>query len=305
MPLHRFDPDRMKQKLIILIVLLVVIAGAYVFFISQMPHADAATEPVPLHAGATQWDSLSAMNYDSLRAKIVNEYPNARPGKWGEFVRGVDEDIDTNAKIIAFTFDACGTKYGDEYNAGLIRFLRREQIPATLFITGLWMDANPDTFRVLAHDTLFEIENHGLEHRPCSVCGETEYGIKGTLSVGQAVDEVERNNRKLMKVTGRRPIFFRSSTAFCDEECVKVAGQLGITIISYDILSGDAVEGTSAKEIANNILSNARDGAIVIMHMNHPKWNALPALQIAIPELRKRGFQFVRLAQHRLKGKYS
>jgi hypothetical protein len=59
----------MKQKLTLLNLLFTVIAGAYVFFTSKMPHADAATEPVPLQEGATPWDSLSAMNYDSLIIK--------------------------------------------------------------------------------------------------------------------------------------------------------------------------------------------------------------------------------------------
>jgi peptidoglycan/xylan/chitin deacetylase (PgdA/CDA1 family) len=291
----------MNKRVLLLLCLFIGIAASYILFTSRMPSAkasEAAAAPV------AQIDTLSSIPYDSLRAKIVGEYPNARPGKWGEFVKGVDEDIDTNGKIIALTFDACGTKYGNEYNAALIHYLRTEHLPATLFITGLWIDANPDTFRALARDTLFEIENHGLEHRPCAVCGETEYGIRGTLNVGEAVDEIELNNRKIKKVTGRRPVFFRSATAFCDEECVKVAGQLGITIISYDILSGDAVPNTPAKEIADNIIRNARDGAIVIMHMNHPKSHILDALRIAIPELRRRGFQFVKLEHHRLKGRY-
>ena len=291
----------MKLKLLLLGLMLVITAGVYVFFTSRMPAVEAApSEAAPLRVD----DTLSWIDYATLKAKIVAEYPNARPGKWGEFVKGVDEDIDTKSKIIALTFDACGTKLGNGYNSALIDYLRHEHIPATLFVTGLWMDANPDTFAALAHDTLFEIENHGLRHRPCAVCGETEYGIKGTLNVAEAIDEIELNNRKIKKVTGRRPIFFRSPTAFCDEECVKVAGQLGITIISYDILSGDAVAFTPAKEIASNILSHARDGAIVIMHMNHPQWYTLDALRIAIPELRKRGFQFVKLEHHRLKGRY-
>jgi peptidoglycan/xylan/chitin deacetylase (PgdA/CDA1 family) len=249
-------------------------------------------------------DTLSAMNYKVLREKIMRDYAGARPGKWGEFVRGVDEDIDTNSKIMALTFDACGTKYGNGYNAALIGFLRSEHIPATLFMTGLWIDANPGTFRDLAGDSLFEIENHGLEHHPCSVCGETEYGIKGTLDVGQAVDEIELNNRKIKTLTGRRPVFFRSATAFCDEECVKVAGQLGNTIISYDILPGDASISAPAKALAENLLHNARDGAIVLMHMNHPSSHILEALRMAIPELRKQGYGFVRLEHHRLKGRY-
>ncbi len=270
-----------------------------------MPHTDASPEVLQsATAHPTYTDTIASMDYDSLRVKIISEFPNARPGRWGEFVRGVDEDIDTNVKILALTFDACGTKYGDGYNKRLVAYLRQEQLPATIFVTGLWIDANPDTFASLASDTLFEIENHGLEHRPCSVCGETEYGIKGTLNVGDAVDEIERNNRKITKLTGRRPVFFRSSTAFCDEECAKVAGQLSTTIISYDILSGDAVPHTPAREIADNILHDARDGAIVIMHVNHPESYTLEALQIAIPELRRRGFSFVRLMHHRLKGRY-
>lgn len=290
----------MKLRFLFLLGILAVTAGCYVLFTSRMPAAEAAEESLP----ATEGDTLSSVPYATLRRRIVDEYPNARPGKWGEFVKGVDEDIDTNSKIIALTFDACGTKYGNGYNADLIRFLHEENLPATLFFTGLWIDANKDTFRTLAHDTLFEIENHGLKHRPCAACGETVYGIKGTLNVGEAVDEIELNNRKIKQYTGRRPVFFRSATAFCDEECVKVAGQLGITIISYDILSGDAVPFTPAREIADNILKNARDGAIVIMHMNHPQWYTLQALKIAIPELRKRGFQFVKLEHHRLKGRY-
>jgi peptidoglycan/xylan/chitin deacetylase (PgdA/CDA1 family) len=62
-------------------------------------------------------------------------------------------------------------------------------------------------FKQLIKDTLFEIENHGLKHRPCGTVGETEYDIKGTLNVGQAVDEIELNNRKIKNITGKRPKF--------------------------------------------------------------------------------------------------
>jgi peptidoglycan/xylan/chitin deacetylase (PgdA/CDA1 family) len=247
-------------------------------------------------------DTLSNVNYGQLKSKIITEYAHAKPGKWGEFVQGVNEDIVTNTKIMAFTFDACGTKYGDQYDNELVAFLNKEHIPATMFVTGLWIDANTTTFNQLIKDTLFEIENHGLNHLPCAISGETEYGIKGTLNVGQAFDELELNNRKIKALTGRRPKFFRSPTAYADEACVKVAGQLGLTTISFDILSGDAVPYTPAKTIAATILQNAKDGAIVIMHMNHPKWYTYEALEIVIPELRKQGYTFVKLDHRRLVG---
>ncbi len=248
-------------------------------------------------------DTLSGIDYETLKSRLIREYSGAAPGKWGEFVKGTDQELVTNKKIIALTFDACGTKLGDGYDAELIDFLKKEKIPATMFFTGLWIDANPAIFKQLASDTLFEIENHGLNHKPCASAGETEYGIKGTLNIGQAVDEIELNNRKIKSITGRRPKFFRSPTAFADETCVKVAGQLGITVISYDVLSGDAVPKTPENILVGNILKNAKDGAIVIMHMNHPQWYTYEALQKVIPELRKQGYTFVKLDHHRLRNK--
>jgi peptidoglycan/xylan/chitin deacetylase (PgdA/CDA1 family) len=246
--------------------------------------------------------SLYTPDYLRLKQQLAKEFKNAKPGKFGEFVHGVDEDLVTNKKLMAFTFDACGGK-SNGYNTALIQFLLKERIPATLFVSGLWIDANPDTFLQLSKDTLFEIENHGLNHRLCSVDGEQKYGIIGTGNVGEVIDEMELNNRKIEKLIGKRPKYFRSATAWTDETCAKIAGQLGLQVVSYDILSGDAIPFTPAQTLSKNIVSKAKDGATVIMHFNHPDWYEKEALEIAIPELRKMGYEFVRLDKFRLKGR--
>jgi len=235
---------------------------------------------------------------------VSEQFKYATPGQFGPFVKGVDEDIITNKKILALTFDACGGLHGSGYDADLINFLQKNRIPATLFITGLWIDANPDQFKALAADTLFEIENHGLTHHPCAIEGETKYGIHGTASVGQAVDEIELNARKIEKITLRKPIFYRSATATTDEACGAIAKYLGETIISYDLLSGDAVAGTPTSVIEGNLVKGAKNGAIVIMHMNHPEWNGYESLAKALPVWVKEGFTFVKLEKHPLKGKH-
>lgn len=242
-------------------------------------------------------------SYLQLKNKVINQFAHASPGRWGEFVNGVYEDLYTGKKYIAFTFDACGGEKGTGIDTELIDFLKQEKIPATIFVTGRWIDAHFNDFLKLSNDTLFEIENHGLNHRPLSIDGESKYGIQGTKNAAEAFDEIEANARKIKALTGRRPTFYRSSTAYIDEAAARMAHELGITPISYQVLSGDAVPDTPAQVIETNVLKNIRPGAIVIMHMNHPQWNTFEAMQKIVPELRKQGYRFAHLKDFKLTNK--
>jgi peptidoglycan/xylan/chitin deacetylase (PgdA/CDA1 family) len=237
-------------------------------------------------------------NYQDLRNSISTKYAHITPGKWGEFVKGVETFLATDEKVVALTFDACGGRGGNKFDSSLINFLRREKIPATLFVTGKWIDANYTVFIELSKDALFEIENHGLNHKPCSVCGDSIYGIKGTTNVLDALDEIEANALKIKEITGRRPLFYRSATAYTDEACVKIAKDLNITIVSFGVLSNDALPNNSAQTIKENVLKNVKPGAIIIMHFNHPERNTYKSLIEIIPELRKQGYGFVKLNKY-------
>jgi peptidoglycan/xylan/chitin deacetylase (PgdA/CDA1 family) len=234
-------------------------------------------------------------DYLAQKEQIEKVFANAVPGNWGEFVKGVDEDLVVKNSIIALTFDACGGKNGNEFDSALITFLRKECIPATLFVTGKWIDENYETFVNLSKDTLFEIENHGFNHRPCAIDGEGEYGIKGTADVPDAFDEMEASARKIEKITGRRPKFYRSATAFIDEACAKIASQIGITVISFDILSGDASPYISAQSIEDNVIKHLHPGAIIIMHFNHPKGKTYESLLKIIPRMEALGYSFAKI----------
>lgn len=106
------------------------------------------------------------------RHSLIQQYQNAAPRLWGENISGVMTRMNTNRKDIALTFDACGGPHGSAYDSKLIDYLVTEKIHATLFINARWIDANPATFRALAANPLFEIENHGYEHRPLSMNAE-------------------------------------------------------------------------------------------------------------------------------------
>jgi peptidoglycan/xylan/chitin deacetylase (PgdA/CDA1 family) len=157
--------------------------------------------------------------------QLIKQYKNKVPYQWGENTTGVLTHMHTTEKAIALTFDACGGKGGSGYDAKLINYLIHQHIPATLFINSRWIDENYATFMALAKNPLFEIENHGYLHRPLSINGKSAWGIPGTQNVGQVVDEVIVNADKIQRLTGRRSIYFRSGTAFYDEDAVEIANR--------------------------------------------------------------------------------
>jgi peptidoglycan/xylan/chitin deacetylase (PgdA/CDA1 family) len=126
------------------------------------------------------------------------------------------------------------------------------------------------------------------------------YGVSGTSGLGGVIDEMELGARKIEALTGHRPVFFRSATAFSDDLSRRVAARLGMEVVSYSILAGDA-KRLSAKRMNRNILSGARHGAVVLMHFNHPEWPVKQALELAVPELRARGFNFAKLESFTVK----
>lgn len=252
---------------------------------AQAPESPATQSPAPPAARASA---------PSAKERLIAAYKNQKPADWDERVAGVKTQLDTAEQVIALTFDACGGPRGSRYDAALIEFLRAEKIPATLFVSGSWIDANPAVFKKLAADPLFEIENHGLAHKPCSVNGNKAYGIKGTASVGELIDEIEKNGRKIEAVTGGKPKFYRPGTAYCDEVAVKVAGELGYEVVNYNILGDAGATWPQAK--VRDALLKAGPGAIVILHMNQPRSRTAAGLKEAIPLLRQKGYRFVKLS---------
>ena len=235
----------------------------------------------------------------SLSARFSRELSGKPPKQWGENVTGVRTRLDTQEKVIALTLDACGSPKGKGIDRQLIDFLAKEQIPATLFINARWIDANPELFKQLAANPLFEIANHGTWHKPASVTGRSVYGINGTKDAGELVQEIELSARKIEATSGKRPRYYRSGTAYYDELAVQVSQQLGHEVIGFSVL-GDAGATLPAEKVRAAMLSS-KPGDIIIAHMNHPEAGTGTGIIAAVPELKKRGFRFVRLSDYPLK----
>jgi peptidoglycan/xylan/chitin deacetylase (PgdA/CDA1 family) len=291
----------MKRKLWILIFVGLLVSGACSLHnVTQAPKSgirqtgNNTIKSKPL----TQSHKNNSSDIEAIIKKANEKYQGTLPKQWGERVSGVVKKLDTREMVVALTFDACGgSKKSNGYDAGLIDFLTEEKIPATLFINSRWIDANPGTFKKLSENTLFDIENHGTGHMPLSITGNTAYKIKGTQNIAEVVEEVERNAEKISKLTGRKPHFFRSGTAYYDEIAVAIVNDLGYEAVNFDIL-GDA-GATFTKDQVTNACLRAKPGSILIFHMNHPEGYTFEGIRDVIKELRARGYRFVKLGDYK------
>lgn len=183
---------------------------------------------------------------------------------------------------IALTFDACPTGMADEYDQKVIEILRREQVPATLFLSGKWVRRNPDKAKLLADHPLFELANHSYHHPHMT-----------KITDARLVTELLTTQEDIVKLTGRQPRFFRPPYGEVDERVARHAAAAGLVTVQYDLASGDPDPNLSAKAIIRRVLQKARGGSIIVFHMNKRGWRTAEVLPEIIAGLRKKGYALV------------
>jgi peptidoglycan/xylan/chitin deacetylase (PgdA/CDA1 family) len=259
----------------------------------------AAARPVPSSVPSTPVAVASTSGADPTfrpivdPAAVVAAHAGQRPGAWGMSLPGITTGFVPAGRQMALTFDACGGPGNDEMNDLLMNFLISQRIPATLFLNKRWIDADPARAQALADNPLFEVGNHGFRHCPLSVTGRAAYGIRGTASPQEAVDEVWANHVRLIQLTGRAPRFFRTGTAHYDDVAVRIVHELGVTPVGFSI-NADAGATFSAARVQQQ-MAGAMPGAISIAHMHRPKSGTGPGMLAALPRLRSAGYEFVHL----------
>ncbi|HEY8701377.1 MAG TPA: polysaccharide deacetylase family protein [Arthrobacter sp.] len=227
------------------------------------------------------------------RADVVNAYAGRSPHYWGLEARGALTRLPPGTAGIAVTVDFCGGSGGNGCDQALLTVLRDRHVPATLFLNSRWIAANPAIASQLAADPLFVLGNHGTSHRPLSTTGKSAYGIPGTQNAGEVFDEVMTNDAVLTKLTGARPRFFRSGTAYLDDVAVDIVGVLGLTPTGFSInADGGATypAATVTREAAK-----ARDGDIIICHGNRPGSGTAEGMARALDNFATSGTHFLHL----------
>lgn len=228
--------------------------------------------------------------------------PTLAPGPTGltpVFEHGLRTRTD---KTVALTFDADMTAdQGDRAAAGerfdnpqLIAALRHLKVPATVFMTGRWVEEYPIQARSIGRDPLFEVANHSYSHYAFT---EECHGLR-TMAPGNMRADLERAYRVFREAGVTDPMpYFRFPGGCYDRHALRRLSASGVTAVQWDVVSGDAF-ATDADEVARDVLEGVRPGSVVVMHCTR---SAAPVTERAVrkivPELRERGFRFVKVSE--------
>lgn len=205
-------------------------------------------------------------------------------------------------KAVALTFDADMTPYMLKelqtgkvktlYDERIVKTLKDDKVPATIFMTGMWAETYPEAAKMLAQDPQFEIENHSYDHAafhvPCYTLGLTQ----------NAQQNVVKAQEVLKKIAGVEPHYFRFPGGCFDDDSLALVHSFGLIPVQWDVISGDAFL-KKAQGIIQQVVTQAKPGSIIVFHLNGAP-NA-PATAEALPkiiqELKTEGYAFMTLDQ--------
>lgn len=191
---------------------------------------------------------------------------------------------------VALTLDACMGRT----DMRIVNALISNRIPATIFVTARWMKRNAKAVALLkSRPDLFQIENHGAQHVPAIDVPGRAYGARTAGSAKAVSAEIAGGAAAIQQATGRKPLWFRGATALYTSSSIALIGRSGARLGGYS-MAADGGALSSASATARRITS-ARDGDVILAHVNHPGREAGRGVVEGVLALKRKGFRFVKL----------
>ena len=194
--------------------------------------------------------------------------------------------VETHEPAVALTFDACATRsHRYAFDRDIFNVLKRERLPATIFVSGRWVEGHPDVMTELSGDPLVEFGDHSYDHPHMS-----------HLSVSRIVEEIDQTEAALARY-GKHSVAFRPPFGEWNARLIYVVHDLRLPTVTWDVVSGDPSAKTTADGMIRTVVGKARPGSIIVFHINGRGLKTAQALPEIVRELRARGFRFVHVSE--------
>lgn len=180
-------------------------------------------------------------------------------------------------KKIALTFNVV---WGEEHVSQILGILKENGTPGTFFIGGQWAEDFPELVKDIFNSG-HEVGSHGYSHPH-----------PDRISKLSNINEIKKTEDILFKITGVKPVLFAPPYGERGEVVLKAAEETGYTVILWSI---DTIDWQlpPPELMVLRVAEKAHNGAIVLMHPTVP---TVKALAVIIQELKKQGYELVKVS---------
>lgn len=224
----------------------------------------------------------------SLVATAIDTNDNKTSQEFKLTVKEKKKEVDTSKgtitngspgkKVVALTFDDGPHPTN---TPRLLNILEEKGVKATFFILGERADEYPNIVKQ-THAKGHEVENHSYSHPDLA-----------GASLAVLDREVERTNKIIDSLTGRRPLYFRPPYGSYNKQVSSnITNQ--IALWSVDTLDW---KSRNAAAVQQSAMSQVHNGSVILMHDIHS--TTVDAVGPLIDSLKAQGYTFVRLDELR------
>ena len=182
------------------------------------------------------------------------------------------------SKYCSLTFDDGPNFAGDNTMNKMLDILEKHGVTASFFLIANKISAENTAVIERAMKMGCDIENHTWSHPDMT-----------KLSREEMIEEYEKCNEAIVKITGKKPVLFRPPFI-----CVN---DLMHEVIHVPFICGhgceDWVKERTADERYKLMMANVQDGIMYLLHVDDGNEATLELVDRAIPALKAQGFEFV------------
>lgn len=176
----------------------------------------------------------------------------------------------------------CSLSFDDGPNTGttidVLDVLKKHNVPASFFVCG--KNVTDETVSVLqrAVSQGCDIENHSKTHQAMTA-----------QSVDEIIDEIEYTDNVVFNAIGKKPTLFRPPYIAYDNRMYENISHTFICGVGCD----DWDNAVSVEKRVDVITNSVKDGNIILLHDMMGNDATVEALDLIIPILKEKGFEFV------------
>lgn len=194
-------------------------------------------------------------------------------------VEKIEYEIDPSKSVIALTFDDGPNTTTTKQ---ILDLLQEHQIKASFFVIGNNINDASGEIMKLAFDMGHEINNHSTTH-----------SYMNNMTAEDIIAEIKTTDDKVKEITGESTKFFRPpyiATSQMMYESIDMPFICGLGCNDWD-------PAVTIEKRIESIVSQAKDGAIILLHDAEGNIQTVAALKQIIPQLKEQGYQFVTVSE--------